>query len=310
MPDDSSLQSVAIVGTGAVGTALAHALTIADVRVTAVASRNPGHARALADTLPGAAAVAITDAGSAAPLVVLAVSDSAIEQACETIGAASGVIVAHTSGSRTIEALATARARGALTGGFHPLAAIVRSYEEQDRMPEAFAALFRGAAFAIEGNAAVQAPLARLARSLGGRPFPIAAANKSAYHLGASMLAAFSAGLSQVTWEQMRAAGVPPELASAGTAHLLRTVAHNVERAPSPSAALTGPVARGDAAGVRRQADAARTLSAEARELYRVHVVHNIELAHASGRIDDTAAAALRIAFHESMILPDGTPFR
>jgi predicted short-subunit dehydrogenase-like oxidoreductase (DUF2520 family) len=152
---------------------------------------------------------------------------------------------------------------------------------------------FRGAAFAIEGTPAVQAVLAPLAEALGGQPFAIEARNKAAYHLGASMLAAFSAGLAHLAWEQLRAAGASDGVASSGVAHLLRTVADNIEQSPSPAAAQTGPVARGDAAGVRRQLDAAGGLSGEARELYRVHAAHNIHLAKTAGRIDAATAERL-----------------
>ena len=110
------------------------------------------------------------------------------------------------------------------------------------------------------------------------------------------MLAAFSAGLAQIAWDQMSASGAPPDLASAGVAHLLRTVAGNIERAGMPAQALTGPVARGDAGGVRRQERTARALSPEAQDLYRVHVVHNIQLAKGAGRIDDATAARLLTA--------------
>jgi predicted short-subunit dehydrogenase-like oxidoreductase (DUF2520 family) len=111
------------------------------------------------------------------------------------------------------------------------------------------------------------------------------------------MLAAFSTGLAQIAWDELRAAGVAPGAASAGVAHLLRTVANNIERVSSPAAALTGPVARGDPGGVIRQAATARALSPEAQELYRVHVRHNIELARRAGRIDNgTADSLARVA--------------
>jgi predicted short-subunit dehydrogenase-like oxidoreductase (DUF2520 family) len=226
-------------------------------------------------------------------VVLLAVSDSAIDDACAAINAAQGALVAHTSGSRDTRALDAARVRGALTGGFHPLAAVTRWRDAAEPNASNCAAIFRGAAFAIEGDDSVQPRLAELARALGGRPFTIAAANKPLYHLGASMLAAFSAGLAQVAWDQMRAAGADARLASGGVGHLLRTVADNIERAGTPAQALTGPVARGDADGVRRQELTARALPREAHDLYRVHVAHNIQLARAAGRITDQAAAEM-----------------
>ena len=291
---------MAIVGAGALGTALAQAFDAAGVRVVAVASGLPERAAALARALSGASAVSVAEAGSAAPVVLLAVADSAIEVACEALRPARGTIVAHTSGSRPAEALAAARARGALVGGFHPLAAVVRAAQAAEATPGAYASIFRGAAFAIEGDSEVLAHLMPLARSLGGCPFSIVAADKPLYHLGASILAAFSAGLAQIAWDELRATGVSPGAASAGVGHLLRTVANNIERASSPAAALTGPVARGDAGGVLRQARTARALSPDVQELYRVHVMHNIGLARDAGRIDGGMADRLAAALSES----------
>ena len=289
----STTGPVAIVGAGAIGTALAHAFEAAGVHVAAVASRHPDRAMALAGSLPRAQALSVAEAAAAAPVVLLAVSDSAIEMACEALRPGRGTVVAHTSGSRPAGALEAARVSGALVGGFHPLAAVVRATRLSDATPGAYAAIFRGAAFAVEGDREVQDRLAPLAVSLGGHPFAIVAADKPLYHLGASMLAAFSAGLAQISWDELRAAGVTPGVASAGVAHLLRTVANNIERASSPAAALTGPVARGDAGGVLRQATTAQALSPEVQALYRVHVLHNIALARAAGRIDDATAEML-----------------
>jgi predicted short-subunit dehydrogenase-like oxidoreductase (DUF2520 family) len=87
--------------------------------------------------------------------------------------------------------------------------------------------------------------------------------------------------------------------ASLGVAHLLRTVADNIGRAALPGAALTGPVARGDAGGVRRQAAAARALSTETYALYRAHVLHNIEVARGAGLIAGETADRLLAALLE-----------
>lgn len=290
--------SVAIVGPGAMGTALAHGLVRAGVRVEAVAGRNEARARLLAERV-GARPVALADAGQAGDVVLLAVSDSAIESACEAIQARQGVLVAHVSGSRTVDSLAAAQRRGAAVGSMHPLAAVSRGEQVLERSPESYDATFRGAAFAIEGDAAVTEVLSAIAIRLGGLPFTIAAADKPLYHLGASMLAAFAAGLAQVAWDQMRRASAPEAVATAGVSHLLMTVAENIARAPRPSAAQTGPVARGDAGGVTRQAKVAQALSPEAQALYRVHGEYAVALARRDGAIDDATATTLLAALRE-----------
>jgi predicted short-subunit dehydrogenase-like oxidoreductase (DUF2520 family) len=291
-----STESVAIVGAGAVGTALAHALSAAGISVTAVASRQPAHAEELARATPGARAVSVPEAGRSAPIVILTVSDSAIEDACAALDAPDGALVAHVSGSRDVSALEAARANGADVGGMHPLAAVARGGAgAAARGPSPF----DGAVFAVEGDEAVTARLSALASALGGHPFSIAAADKPLYHLGASMLAAFAAGLSQLSWEQLRRASASDAVASRGVAHLLRTVADNIGRAAQPAEALTGPAARGDPGGVARQAAAARSLSPEAYALYRAHARHNIAIAQSAGAIAPDVAERLLGALRE-----------
>lgn len=290
---------IAIVGAGAMGTALARALDAARVPVVAVASRRMEPARSLAADLRGATATPMSTVGATAPIILLAVSDAAIEEACAAIAPAAGSLIAHVSGFRDISALAAAAAAGAQVGGFHPLAAVARGDGAPRLSAAECVATFQGAAFAIEGEDEVRARLMRLADALGGHGFTIAAKDKPAYHLGASMLAAFAAGLAQITWDGLRAAGAAPDVASSGSAHLLQTVANNIARAPTPAHALTGPVARGDVDGMRRQAAAAGALSRAAQELYRVHAAHNIALVRNAGRIDDATADRLRAALAE-----------
>lgn len=301
MTNSSQTGPVAIVGAGAMGTALAHALPRAGVPVAAIASRNDEHAARLAARIPGARHVAMHAAGSAAPTVLLTVSDSAIEAACEHINAAAGTLVAHASGSRDVSALAAARDRGALVGGFHPIAAVIRSHALQSMTTDDHVASFRGAAFGIEGTPEVYARLAALATALGGYPFAVDPSGKALYHLGASMLAAFSAGLASIAWERFRAAGAPDDVASAGVSHLLQTVASNVGRVPTPAQALTGPAARGDVEGVRRQARTVRALPPEARAIYRAHAEHSVALALTASRIDEAVAQRLRDVLREEL---------
>jgi predicted short-subunit dehydrogenase-like oxidoreductase (DUF2520 family) len=295
------LGPIAIVGAGAMGTALANAFPQAGVNVTAIASRDAGHARALAARIPGARPIPLVEAGSVAPIVLLTVSDSAIEAACESIRAAPGVLVAHASGSRDVTPLRAARERGARVGGFHPIAAVIRSHALEHMTAADYVESFRGAAFGLEGVGDVYSTLASLATALGGHPFAVDARQKPLYHLGASMLAAFSAGLANVAWERFRAAGAPPEVATAGASHLLHTVASNIGRVPVPAAALTGPAARGDVDGVRRQARTVSALSPEVRELYRVHAEHSLALAVSASRLDERTAAALRAVLREQL---------
>ncbi len=102
---EASYKRLVVIGAGAVASWLAPAIHALDgYRVVAVASRTPEHAKALADTLPGAV-VATVDALPQADIYLIASSDDAIP----TIAARtpSPGLWIHTSGSVPITALAS-----------------------------------------------------------------------------------------------------------------------------------------------------------------------------------------------------------
>ncbi len=287
-----STAPLAIIGLGAVGTALAHACARAGVPVAAVASRSPAKAEDLAAAV-GARAVSIAEASASASLIALTVADRAIEDAAALLGGVEGRTVFHASGSRPSTCLGPLASRGAHVASWHPLAAIAARHGPD--APEAYADMFRGAAVAIEGHAAALPALRTLATALGARPFDIAADDKPAYHLGAAILAGFSVALAEIADAQWRSIGLPPEIAHDGLAHLLGTVAANLAAAPAPGSALTGPIVRGDVEALARQAARARELSPAAAALYRAHTTHLITLALGASRITPETAEQLAL---------------
>jgi len=292
---------IAIVGLGAVGTALAHACAKAGIPVAAVASRSPTKAEDLAAAV-GARAVSIAEVGRAAPLIALTVADRAIEDAADLLSDVEGCTVFHASGSRASSVLSVLTARGARIASWHPLAAIAarRGAQAQDE----YAAMFRGAAVAVEGDAAALPALRDLAVALGGMPFDIAADQKPAYHLGAAILAGFSVALAEIADAQWRSVGLPRAIAHDGLAHLLATVAANLAAAPAPAAALTGPIVRGDVDALARQAARARELPAAAAALYRAHTTHLVALTLDAARITPETAQQLAQVIADSSDAP------
>ncbi len=297
----ASREPIAIVGLGAVGTALAHACAAADYPVAAVASRSPARAAALA-ALVGAEATTISEAARTAPLVALTVSDDAIEDAAAQLGEVEGRLVFHTSGARPASILAPLSARGARVGAMHPLAAIAARTGPAARAQ--YAAMFRGASVAIDAEPSARERLNALATALGGRPFAIDASQKASYHLGAAVVAGFSVALADLADQEWRGAGIPDEVTHAGLAHLLRSVADNLAASPSPAAALTGPIVRGDVDAVARQAAAARALPGPAAALYRAHTAHLIAIAYRASRISTDTARRLTQVLHDSFETP------
>ncbi len=110
------LRRIIIIGSGNVATHLARALSNV-ARVEAISSRHPDNARALATQIPGCkASDSLTDLPADADFYIIAVADDQVATVADALPDVKG-IVAHTSGSVPIEALARHQRRGV----FYPL---------------------------------------------------------------------------------------------------------------------------------------------------------------------------------------------
>ena len=212
-----SLDPVAIVGAGRMGTALVTALADAGARVEGPLRRGE---------TPSAAA------GS----VLLCVPDAQIEAAAAALPARSGLIVGHTSAATTLAAL---RDHDAFS--LHPLMTVT-----------AQGATFTGATAAVAGSTARALAVAQaLASSLGMHPVHIADEDRAAYHAAACIASNFLVTLEGVAERLAQTAG----LDRAPLAELVRATVANWAQLGAERA-LTGPIARGDEDTVARQRDA------------------------------------------------------
>jgi predicted short-subunit dehydrogenase-like oxidoreductase (DUF2520 family) len=210
------LDSIAIVGAGRLGTALAAALRAAGVGVTGPLRRG--------EAMPAAATA-----------VLLCVPDAEIAAAAAALPA--GPLVGHCSGATGLEALG-ARESFAL----HPLMTV----------PAGGDAVFAGAGAAIDGSSpAALAAADALARALGMTPTRVDGADRAAYHAAASIASNFLVTLEGAAERLAATAGVDRAL----LAPLVRAAVENWA-ARGAAEALTGPIARGDEATVARQRDA------------------------------------------------------
>jgi len=209
---DTLPERLAIVGRGRLGTSLAAAL-----RAVGVPTDGPLGRDADAD---------------GADVVLLCVPDEEI--AAAAAGIAPGPLVGHCSGASGLDALAPHEAFG-----LHPLMTVTGVGD----------AGFAGAGCAVAGTSdrALATALA-LARRLGMVPFPVAEADRAAYHAAASLASNFLITLEAAAERLARSAG-------ADRALLVPLVRATVENWATlgPERALTGPLVRGDEATVARQ---------------------------------------------------------
>ncbi|MHB8490487.1 MAG: DUF2520 domain-containing protein [Candidatus Dormibacteria bacterium] len=259
--EGAGMPSLAIIGAGRAGSALAIAAHDAGYRVAAVASRRGEMAARLADTV-GAPAVASPPAAVVlADLTLLAVPDGAIPTVAASI-AASGVSlhgrgVVHLGARFGPEIIGSLRVTGAQVGVLHPLQALAG--------PDS-ASLLEGSFFRIDATGLLEERLLALVAALGATRLEIDPAAAPLYHAAAVLAGNAPLALLAEATRLLEAAGVQPEAAHAALAALLEGAAHNARRA-GPAAALTGPVARDDRDAIDAHLDALAA-HPEARDLY------------------------------------------
>jgi predicted short-subunit dehydrogenase-like oxidoreductase (DUF2520 family) len=274
--------TIAVVGAGRAGGALAAALTAAGRPVIAIASRDPGRAGLLAARVGARPAPTPLAAILAADLTFLTVPDAAVAGVAASVAAAgtalSGHGVAHCSASFGLEALAALRVTGATIGCLHPFQALAGVES---------APLLRGALMAIEADPALRAPLRGLADDLGGRPIELTSGTRALYHAAAVLAGNAPLALLSAATELLVAAGLEQPAAEEALVFLMEGALTNARRV-GPRAALTGPVVRGDTATVAAHLEALHERP-ETAALYRALSLELLRLAGAAGR-DEMAA--------------------
>jgi predicted short-subunit dehydrogenase-like oxidoreductase (DUF2520 family) len=273
---------IAFVGSGAVARALGRALHNAGARVVAVAGRDRDRAqRAAAFIGPGVRRVEVADLPRCTDRLIVAVSDDAIASVAMALASAgvSGGVVLHTCGCHGPEALAAVAAAGAACGVLHPLQTV----------PDAGAARLRGITFAIGGDPAAAAFAESLAARLDSRTLRVAPDGFAAYHAAAALAGNTMAAVVDGALTLMAQAGVDRHDALLALAPLCRTSLDHVLTA-GPDAALTGPVARGDAGTVAAHLRATARAPAALAGLYQAAARYLVGISRRRGLTDSAAA--------------------
>lgn len=218
--------TVTVVGSGRAGGSFAAALAAARWHVVQVPARAPsGLSKSAHSELAGS---------GEADLVLLCVPDAAVAAVAASLRVRDDAVVAHCAGSLGLDVLAPHPRRGAV----HPLVALPD--------PERGAMRLRGAWFAVAGDPLMGA----VVEALGGHVIEVDDDQRSSYHAAACVAANHLVALmGQV--ERIAPEGVP----LGAYLDLARGALEDVA-AVGPAAALTGPVARGDATTVAAHLDA------------------------------------------------------
>jgi predicted short-subunit dehydrogenase-like oxidoreductase (DUF2520 family) len=277
---------IGIVGAGAVGTALGVALSRAGWPIHAVASRDAGRrerfrslvevSRVFIDPEPLVEEV---------ELIILTVPDDVVAPLAGSLRMYGGQAMIHTSGALGADVLAPAMAAGTQVGSFHPLVAFADT--------ERAVAGLHGATVAIEADDQLATMLASMAEAIGATPVRLAPGAKSAYHAAAVLAAGGFVALLDAIAELGRVAGLDETGSLAIYGPLIEGTLGNA-RALGISAALTGPIARGDLGTLRAHLETLRAHAPDAVDLYVAAARREIELAGRRGALAPEAARTMR----------------
>jgi predicted short-subunit dehydrogenase-like oxidoreductase (DUF2520 family) len=193
-------------------------------------------------------------------------------------------IVFHCSGALSSADLEPATRCGARVASVHPL----KSFAD----PDTAASSFAGTWCAAEGDAAALAVLEPAFSRIGGRVIRIESKAKPLYHAGSVIASNYLVALLEAALQCYERAGIPRDDALTLMTPLVRETFENVLRRGT-AGALTGPIARGDAALVKRQHETLERSAPEVVALYRQLGAVAVRLARETGEADADALAAI-----------------
>jgi predicted short-subunit dehydrogenase-like oxidoreductase (DUF2520 family) len=284
-------ETIAIVGAGRVGISLGVLLQRAGRKILAAAARTePSRERAtdwLGCPVFDDPVLAAKEAGT----VLVAVPDDALEDVAlrlaDADAARPGAFVVHTAGSIGVTPLGSLSEKGARTLAVHPLQAIPDIETGIARIP--------GSWFGVTCDEDLRPWAEALVEDLGGRPLLVYEADRPAYHLAATMASNFLVTLARLV--EKTADDVKPYLP------LMEGTLANI-RDLGVEAALTGPIARGDAGTIARHLETLREKKPEVEGFYRAISVATLLSALDAGRLSDEQARDLLKLLQGSEHLP------
>nr|WP_202025911.1 DUF2520 domain-containing protein [Rhodococcus sp. MS16] len=250
--------TVGIVSAGRVGTAVGAALERAGHIVGACSAVSAASVARAAKRLPDSEILPAADVAARSELLILAVPDDQLADLVKGLAATNavkpGTLVAHTSGANGISILAPLTELGALPLAIHPAMTFTGHDEDTARLSSA---CFGITAADDIGYAIAQS----LVLEIGGEPVRVREENRALYHAALAHGSNHLVTLVVDAVEALRASlqgdellgqqlidGDPGGVAERVLQPLLSAALDNaLRRGPS---ALTGPVARGDAAAV------------------------------------------------------------
>lgn len=271
--------TIALIGAGKVGSALAIALCAAGYEITAVASRTKQSAQLLAKRLGTVAAQDAAQAAAAGDVVLIATPDREIggvaQWLAEHDACRRGQIALHVCGSQSASSLQPLRLAGVAVGSMHPLQAFSDIDAAVKTLP--------GTYFAVDGDASAMRVAEQLTEALGGKSFHVPPEQRALYHAAACMASNYTIALLHASARLLAAVGMAEQEALTALAPILQATFDNARRFGTVQA-LTGPIVRGDIVTVEKHLQSIDELSPEESTIYRELGIYTQRVAQMRGK--------------------------
>ena len=273
------------IGAGPVGTTFGVRLSEQGYAVAAVADISPAAAERFAGMVPGCRVLGNNqELADAVDMVFITTADDFIPQVSSALKWRPGQTVVHCSGASTVQSLEAARRQGAGVGSIHPCQTFAGIEQAIANLP--------GSTFAIEAEEPVKATLTDMARALRGDIVYLTSEDKVLYHAAAAIACNYFTTIVKLAADLWRNFGKTPADAIRAYMPLLRGTLANIETVGFPKC-LTGPIARGDVATIRRHLAALEKSAPELLPLYRELGAFTIPIGRDKGSLAADRAAEL-----------------
>ncbi len=276
---------VGVVGAGRVGSVLGWALLQAGHRVVAVSGVSQASRERAATMLPGVPVLPADDVARACDLLLLTVPDDALPSLvlglARTGAVRRGQLVAHASGRHGTDVLEPVVVEGALPLALHPVMTFTDAVVDAARLS--------GASFGVTAPEPLRPVAEALVVEMGGEPVWIAEEHRALYHAALATASNHLVTLIAEAMDLLRRAGVAEPGRMLGP--LTGATLDNALR--YGDAALTGPVARGDAGTVAAHVHVLAPLGREPLAAYLAMARLTADRALASGQLRPERAEAL-----------------
>jgi predicted short-subunit dehydrogenase-like oxidoreductase (DUF2520 family) len=281
-PEDVAHLRIGFIGAGRLGQALAWSLAQAGLKVVAVSSLLPAHARALAEPIEACICTSPQAVADACDLVFVTTPDSVIGPTCESLNWRAGQAVVHCSGVTEVGVLAQALTQGASIGGFHPM----QTFGD----PHAAAQSLPGCTITVEAEQPeLMQSLLALVQRLDCVPNRLPAGMRGRYHAAAGYTSQFINALFDQAVRLWQTWGATEEEDLRALLPLAQGTLSSIQTA-GVARGMPGPVSRGDLSSIDKHLNAIAPMGPEMLDFYRTLCMTTVSLAQQAGGIDEAKA--------------------